>query len=78
MNENRRKTDRRVSPAVGEFAIQERERLRQRNAKLEKALDDIKALVVGEAKPNWYNSPETTRTRMRIADICDIAMGNTS
>jgi hypothetical protein len=35
MNEERRKSDRRVSPAIGEFAIQEREKLLARIAELE-------------------------------------------
>jgi hypothetical protein len=35
MNEERRKSDRRISPAIGEFAIQEREKLLARIAELE-------------------------------------------
>ena len=39
--------------------------------KLEAALQKIKDMVCGEARPRWDFSPETTGTRGVIADICD-------
>src|SRR3990167_11383698 len=35
------------------------------------ALQEIKDMVCGEARPRWDSSPETTGTRRVIADICD-------
>jgi predicted Zn-dependent protease len=45
------------------------------NTKLRSALREVKNLVVGEARPRWDNSYETTVTRGKIADICDGVIG---
>ena len=38
------------------------------------ALDEIKAAVVGESRPNWADKFAVTYMRGRIADICDAAL----
>lgn len=38
------------------------------------AIQSIKDLVCGEAKPNWHTMSATTATRVLIADICDRAL----
>jgi hypothetical protein len=48
-----------------------------RIAELEIALRQVKAIVVGEKNPNWRDQYATTWSRGRIADICDIALGQT-
>lgn len=48
-----------------------------RIAKLEIALRQIKALVVGERNPNWRDRAAVTWSRGRIADICDVAIRQT-
>jgi hypothetical protein len=40
------------------------------------ALADIKAMVVGDARPRWGIDPQTTATRGHIADICDAALAS--
>lgn len=40
-HEERRQTERRISPAIGEFAVQECERLRVENARLREALRSV-------------------------------------
>ena len=42
MEHDRRTTDRRISPAIGEFAITENARLRASNAELVDALDNLR------------------------------------
>jgi hypothetical protein len=42
MNEERRKADRRVSPAIGEFAVQERDQLRAEVGRLRGGLSEAK------------------------------------
>lgn len=44
----------------------------------QQALSCIKDLVCGEGNVRWKDSWATTNTRMRIADICDAALGNLS
>ena len=46
-------------------------------ADLKTALRKIKALVVGDALPNWDRGMRTTQTRGHIADLCDIALRQT-
>lgn len=41
---------------------------------IRKALERIKAHVVGDARPNWDVSMETTASRGYIADLCDAAL----
>ena len=38
------------------------------------ALRRIKALVCGDAAPHWLAGMSTTKSRIRIADICDAAL----
>jgi len=38
------------------------------------ALERVKALVVGDRAPNWNSDTAVTQSRMRIADICDLAL----
>lgn len=38
---------------------------------MSKALQEIKDIVVGESSPFFSSHMHTTRTRMKIADICD-------
>jgi len=38
------------------------------------ALERVKALVVGDRAPNWNSDMAVTQSRMRIADICDLAL----
>lgn len=40
------------------------------------ALTAIKALVCGEKVPNWADDSMTYYTRGKIADLCDVALGN--
>jgi len=44
-------------------------------AKLETALRQVKAIVVGEKNPNWRDQDATTWSRGQVADICDVALG---
>jgi hypothetical protein len=44
------------------------------NAKLREALGNIKGMVCGDKSPRWRDDDTTTASRMRIADICDIAL----
>lgn len=41
---------------------------------MRRALEQIKGMVCGDAKPRWDNSMETTGSRGLIADICDLAL----
>jgi len=41
---------------------------------LVEALEKIKVAVCGDARPSWDVSPETTETRGRIANVCDVAL----
>jgi hypothetical protein len=41
-------------------------------AALKAKLATIKGLVCGDAAPRWDNSPQTTYTRGRIADLCEL------
>lgn len=41
---------------------------------IRKALERIKAHVVGDARPRWDVSMETTASRGYIADLCDAAL----
>ena len=49
-------------------------RERRRITEYEAALQKIKEMVCGEARPRWGNSPETTTTRGIIADVCDAVL----
>lgn len=41
---------------------------------IEGALQKIQDMVCGEAQPRWDNSPQTTGSRLTIADICAEAL----
>jgi len=41
---------------------------------LVEALEKIKVAVCGDARSSWDVSPETTETRGRIANVCDVAL----
>lgn len=47
-----------------------------RMQRLENALKVIKGFVCGEKNPNWANDAMTYYTRGKLADLCDIALGN--
>ena len=55
----RRNADRRISPAVGEFAIQECERLRARNAELAEALHECVIALAAEW-PDDRDGPDSS------------------
>lgn len=40
------------------------------------ALREIKGLVCGDRGPNWITDMSITKARMRIADICDLALAS--
>jgi allantoicase len=55
---------------ISDEAADEIERLR-------KALEAIKILCAGDAAPHWNKGLETTKSRVAICDMVDIALGNT-
>jgi predicted amidohydrolase len=40
------------------------------------ALEEVKAFVCGEAVSKWGIDPQTTKSRIRIANTCDVALLN--
>lgn len=48
--------------------------LHEKIAKLESAIRNIKAVVVGERHPNWHQPTAITSARIFIADTCDAAI----
>jgi predicted amidohydrolase len=52
-----------------EEIIAERNRYRE-------ALEEVKAFVCGEAVSKWGIDPQTTKSRIRIANTCDVALLN--
>lgn len=69
-----------LAPTASDYIYQGYRRARTEQAaeiaELKARLAEIKRIVCGEAKPRWDNSPQTTQTRGRIADVCELSTTN--
>lgn len=64
-----------INRSIGQ-ALEENAKRNDDLRRYREALEEVKAFVCGEAVSKWGTDSQTTKSRIRIANTCDVALLN--